>query len=53
MLTHKVGAAWVSETLDPNGDTGQHNSMSMFNGIPFIGYYHGSNKDLMFLEWKP
>ena len=52
-LTHKVGAAWVTETLDPNGDTGQHNSMAMFNGIPFIGYYHGSNKDLMFLEWKP
>jgi hypothetical protein len=52
-LKHKVGASWVTETLDSSGDNGEHNSLAMFTGIPFVGYYHGSNKDLMFVEWKP
>ncbi len=52
-ITHPVGASWVSEIVDANGDTGEHNSLGMFNGVPYIAYYNSSNKDLLFMMWKP
>jgi hypothetical protein len=53
MLTRRVGSTWVTETLDAVGDNGEHNSMGLFNGVPYIGYYGSSTKDLMFVMWKP
>ena len=52
-IAHLAGASWVTEIVDASGDNGEQNSLAMFNGIPFIAYYHGSNKDLMFMTWKP
>ena len=52
-LTHPVGGSWISEVVDANGDNGEHNSLGMINGTPVIAYYHASNKDLLFMIWKP
>jgi hypothetical protein len=52
-IMHPVGASWVSEMVDTSGDNGEHNSLGMFNGVPYIAYYHASNKDLQFIMWKP
>jgi hypothetical protein len=53
MLARRVGSVWVTATLDANGDTGEHNSMDLFGGIPYISYYSRSTKDLMFVKWQP
>jgi hypothetical protein len=52
-MLHPVSGSWVSEMVDANGDTGEHNSLAMYNGVPYIAYYHTSNKDLQFMMWKP
>ncbi len=53
MITHKSGTGWVSEIVDANGDNGEHNALVMVNGIPYIGYYGRSVKDLLFVRWRP
>jgi len=35
--------------VDVNGDNGEQNSLGMYNGVPYIAYYHSSNKDLLFI----
>ena len=52
-IAHPVSASWVSEIVDPNGDNGEQNSLAMYNGVPYIAYYHASNKDLMFIVGRP
>ena len=52
-IAHPVGGNWVSEIVDASGDNGEHNSLGMYNGVPYLAYYHSSNKDLQFIMWKP
>ncbi len=52
-MAHPVSGTWTLETVDANGDTGEQNSLGMYNGTPYIAYYHSSNKDLQFMMWKP
>ena len=51
-MAHRAGG-WTLETVDANGDAGEQNSLGMYNGVPYIAYYHTSNKDLQFMMWKP
>jgi hypothetical protein len=53
VIMHPVGGNWDSEIVDANGDNGEQNSLAIFNGVPYIAYYHASNKDLMFMMWRP
>jgi hypothetical protein len=48
-IAHPVSGNWVSAMVDVNGDNGEQNSLGMYNGVPYIAYYHYSNKDLMFI----
>ena len=52
-IAHPVGGSWASEIVDASGDNGEQNSLGMYNGVPYIAYYHASNKDLQFMMWKP
>jgi hypothetical protein len=51
-IAHPVIGSWVSEIVDASGDNGEQNSLGMYNGVPYIAYYHSSNKDLQFMMWK-
>ena len=48
-MAHPIGGSWVTEFVDTSGDNGEHNSLGIYNGAPYIAYYHSSNKDLMFI----
>ncbi len=48
-IAHPVGGNWVSRIVDGNGDNGEQNSLGIYNGAPYIAYYHASNKDLIFI----
>jgi len=52
-IVHPVSGSWISEIVDASGDNGEQNSLGMYNGVPYIAYYHRSNKDLQFIMWKP
>ena len=52
-IAHPVSGTWVSGMVDASGDNGEHNSLGMYNGVPYIAYYHASNKDLMFIVGRP
>jgi len=53
MLARKTGGVWLTEVVDTNGDIGEHNSLALYNGTPYIAYYGRSLKDLLFMMWKP
>ncbi len=52
-ILHPFGGSWISDIVDANGDNGEQNSLAIYNGVPYIAYYHHSNRDLQFIMWKP
>ena len=52
-MAHMLNGSWVFEIVDVNGDNGEQNSLGIYNGVPYIAYYHTGNKDLQFLTLKP
>jgi hypothetical protein len=52
-IAHPSNGSWTSEIVDASGDNGEQNSLGVYNGVPYIAYYHASNKDLQFVMWKP